>query len=96
VLPSSNQASRRRARRRVRAERTEPDADLETQREVVDAFLAAARDGDFDRILAVLDPDVVVRQDLGPVGGRREIRGAAAVAAQAASYASSSWTYGRR
>jgi RNA polymerase sigma factor (sigma-70 family) len=76
-----------RARRRVRAERTEPDADLETQREVVDAFMAAAREGDFDRLLAVLDPDVVVRQDFGPVGGRQEIRGAAAVAGQAASYA---------
>jgi ketosteroid isomerase-like protein len=90
IVDRSPEAARQlasRARRRVRAERTEPDADLETQREVVDAFLAAARDGDFDRLLAVLDPDVVVRQDLGPVGGRREIRGAAAVAAQAASYA---------
>jgi RNA polymerase sigma factor (sigma-70 family) len=76
-----------RARRRVRAERTVPDADLETQREVIDAFLAAARDGDFDRLVAVLDPDVVLRQDFGPVGGSREIRGAAAVAGQAASYA---------
>jgi RNA polymerase sigma factor (sigma-70 family) len=90
IVDRSPEAARQlasRARRRVRAERTEPDADLETQREVVDAFLAAARDGDFDRLLAMLDPDVVVRQDLGPVGGRREIRGAAAVAAQAASYA---------
>jgi RNA polymerase sigma factor (sigma-70 family) len=76
-----------RARRRVRAERTVPDADLETQREVIDAFLAAARDGDFDRLVAVLDPDVVLRQDFGPVGGSREIRGAAAVAGQAANYA---------
>ena len=76
-----------RARRRVRAERTVPDADLETQREVIDAFLAAARDGDFDRLVAVLDPDVVLRQDFGPVGGSREIRGAAAVASQATSYA---------
>jgi RNA polymerase sigma factor (sigma-70 family) len=76
-----------RARRRVRAERTVPDADLETQREVIDAFLAAARDGDFDRLVAVLDPDVVLRQDFGPVGGSREIRGAAAVAGQAAGYA---------
>jgi ketosteroid isomerase-like protein len=54
---------------------------------VIDAFMAAAREGDFDRLVAVLDPDVVVRQDLGPVAGRREIRGAAAVARQAASYA---------
>jgi RNA polymerase sigma factor (sigma-70 family) len=76
-----------RARRRVRAERTVPDADLETQREVVDAFLAAARDGDFDRLVAVLDPDVVLRVDFGPVRGSREIRGAAAVARQARGYA---------
>ena len=76
-----------RARRRVRAERTVPDADLATQREVIDAFLAAARDGDFDRLVAVLDPDVVLRQDFGLVGGPREIRGAARVAGQARSYA---------
>jgi RNA polymerase sigma factor (sigma-70 family) len=90
IVDRSPEAARQlasRARRRVRAERTEPDADLETQREVVDAFMAAAREGDFDRLLAVLDPDVVVRQDLGPVGGRRVIRGAAAVAGQAASFA---------
>src|ERR671911_300856 len=49
-----------RARRRVRAENTVPDADLDAQREVVEAFLAAARDGDFDRLVAVLDPDVVL------------------------------------
>jgi RNA polymerase sigma factor (sigma-70 family) len=76
-----------RARRRVRAERTVPDADLETQHEVIAAFLAAAREGDFDRLVAVLDPDVVLRQDFGPAGGSREIRGAAAVAGQARSYA---------
>ncbi|MGH2951046.1 MAG: RNA polymerase subunit sigma-70, partial [Solirubrobacterales bacterium] len=58
----------------------------ETQREVIDAFRAAAREGDFDRLVAVLDPDVVLRRDFGPVG-RREIRGAAAVAGQAQSYA---------
>jgi RNA polymerase sigma factor (sigma-70 family) len=90
IVDRSPEAARQlasRARRRVRAERTVPDADLETQREVVDAFLAAARDGDFDRLVAVLDPDVVLRQDFGPVGGRREIRGAAAVAGQALSYA---------
>ena len=90
IVDRSPEASRQlasRARRRVRAERTVPDADLETQREVIDAFLAAARDGDFDRLVAVLDPDVVLRQDFGPVGGSREIRGAAAVARRAASYA---------
>jgi RNA polymerase sigma-70 factor (ECF subfamily) len=76
-----------RARRRVRAERTVPDADLETQREVVDAFLAAARDGDFDRLVALLDPDVVTRADFGPDRGSQEVRGAAAVARQALGFA---------
>ena len=90
IVDRSPEAARQlasRARRRVRAERTVPDADLETQREVIDAFLAAAREGDFDRLVAVLDPDVVLRQDFGPVGGSREIRGAAAVAGQARGYA---------
>jgi RNA polymerase sigma factor (sigma-70 family) len=71
-----------RARRRVRAENPIPDADLAAQREVVDAFLAAAREGDFDRLLAVLDPDVVLRADFGPARSR-EVRGAEAVAGQA-------------
>jgi RNA polymerase sigma factor (sigma-70 family) len=74
-----------RARRRVRAENTVPDADVEAQREVVEAFLAAARDGDFDRLVAVLDPDVVLRQDFGPAG-TRELRGPEAVAGRAAAY----------
>src|SRR5829696_8849691 len=90
IVDRSPEAARQlasRARRRVRAERTEPDADLETQREVIDAFLAAARDGDFDRLVAVLDPDVVLRADFGPDGGSQELRGAAAVAGQALSYA---------
>jgi RNA polymerase sigma factor (sigma-70 family) len=90
IVDRSPEAARQlasRARRRVRVERTVPDADLDTQREVIDAFLAAARDGDFDRLVAVLDPDVVLRQDFGPVGGSREIRGAAAVAGQARGYA---------
>jgi RNA polymerase sigma-70 factor, ECF subfamily len=90
IVDRSPEAARQlasRARRRVRAERTAPDADLQTQREVIDAFLAAARDGDFDRLVAVLDPDVVLRQDFGPVGGLRVIRGAEAVAGQARGYA---------
>jgi RNA polymerase sigma factor (sigma-70 family) len=90
IVDRSPEAARQlasRARRRVRAERTVPDADLETQREVVDAFLAAARDGDFDRLLTVLDPDVVVRADFGPDRGSQEVRGAAAVAGQAVGYA---------
>jgi hypothetical protein len=84
VFAAQEEASR--ARRRVRAENTVPDADLGAQREVVDAFLAAARDGDFDRLVAVLDPDVVLRQDFG-AGRSREVRGVAAVARQAAAYA---------
>jgi RNA polymerase sigma-70 factor (ECF subfamily) len=71
-----------RARRRVRAGYTEPDADLETQREVVEAFLAASREGDFDALVAVLHPDVVLRADLGTAGSR-EVRGAEQVAGQA-------------
>ena len=47
----------------------------------------AARDGDFDRLLAVLDPDVVLRADFGPAGGSQELRGPAAVAGQAFGYA---------
>ena len=59
--------------------------DLTRQREVVDAFLAAARGGDFDALLAVLDPEVVLRSDRAalPSGASREIRGAAAVARRA-------------
>jgi RNA polymerase sigma-70 factor (ECF subfamily) len=76
-----------RARRRIQGENTVPDADLDTQREVVDAFLAAARDGDFEGLLAVLDPDVVLRVDFGSLaGGSREVRGAATVARQAQAY----------
>jgi len=54
-----------RARRRVRGAAPSPDADLAQQRKVVDAFLAASRAGDFDALLAVLDPDVVFRVDRG-------------------------------
>jgi RNA polymerase sigma-70 factor, ECF subfamily len=75
-----------RARRRVQGENAVPNADLDTQRKVADAFLAAARDGDLQALLEVLDPDVVLRADLGPVGGSREVRGAAAVAEQALFY----------
>ena len=62
-----------------------PDPDLERQREVVDAFLAASREGDFEALVAVLDPDVVLRADGGAVraGLSKELRGARAVAEQA-------------
>jgi ketosteroid isomerase-like protein len=73
-----------RARRRVRGAAPSPEADFARQREVVDAFFAASRDGDFDTLLAVLDPAVVLRIDGGAVraGLSREVRGAAGVAEQ--------------
>jgi RNA polymerase sigma-70 factor (ECF subfamily) len=89
IVDRSPEAARQlasRARRRVRGEYTAPDTDLATQRKVVDAFLAATRDGDFEALLEVLDPDVVLRADLGPAGGSRELRGARAVAGQALFY----------
>jgi len=70
-----------RARRRVRGASPTPDPDLARQREVVDAFLAAARSGDFDGLIAVLDPDVVFRMDFGRTRrARPPVSGAAAVA----------------
>ncbi len=71
-----------RARRRVQGAAPDADADLTRQREVVDAFLAAARGGDFDALIAVLDPDVVFRADMGRTGppGRAPVSGAAEVA----------------
>src|SRR5215212_3269314 len=77
-----------RARRRVHGAATVPDADLARQREVVTAFLAAARDGDFEALLTVLDPDVVVRADRAavPPGGPMEVHGAQAVAKQALTF----------
>jgi RNA polymerase sigma factor (sigma-70 family) len=71
-----------RARRRVQGAATVANADLTRQREVVDAFLAASRGGDFDALVAVLDPDVVLRADRTAVrmGASRVVRGAAAVA----------------
>ena len=89
IVDRSPEATRQlasRARRRIQAENTVPDADLDTQREVLDAFIAAAREGDFDRLVAVLDPDVVLRVEFGPEGGSQELRGAEAVARQASLY----------
>jgi RNA polymerase sigma-70 factor (ECF subfamily) len=73
-----------RARRRVRGEAPPPDPDLGRQREVVEAFLAASRAGDFEALLAVLDPDVVFRIDAGGVAppARPPVKGADAVARQ--------------
>jgi RNA polymerase sigma factor (sigma-70 family) len=74
-----------RARRRVQARDTVPDTDLDGQREVVDAFMAAAREGDFERLVAVLDPDIVLRADAGAAmaAASIEIRGAQEVAGRA-------------
>src|SRR5918997_1833922 len=73
-----------RARRRVQGVATSADAGLACQREAVDAFLAASREGDFEALLAVLEPDVVLRIDGGAVraGLSREVRGVRAVAEQ--------------
>jgi RNA polymerase sigma factor (sigma-70 family) len=91
IVQRSPEATRQlasRARRHVRGSDPIPDADLTIQWEAVDAFLAAARDGDFDALVAVLDPDVVLRADSGavPAGASREVRGAPAVAGQALSW----------
>jgi RNA polymerase sigma factor (sigma-70 family) len=103
IIERTPQAARQlasRARRRIQGEPTIPDVDVQRQREVVDAFLAAARDGDFEALLAVLDPDVVVRADQGAVpagagagagagGGAASgpVRGAAQVARRAMVFA---------
>jgi len=84
--PEATRQLASRARRRVRGERAVPDADLDTQRRVVDAFLAASREGDFEALVAVLDPDVVLRADFGPGAPVRELRGADAVVGQAQMY----------
>ena len=75
-----------RARRRVQGAAPVPDGDLAAQRRVVDAFFAAARDGDFDALVAVLHPDVVSRGDRGP-GASAVARGAREVAARALTFA---------
>ena len=76
-----------RARRRVQRNAPSADPDLRQQRRVLDAFMAAVRDGDFERLVAVLDPDIVLRADGGALAGAsRVVRGAHAVAAQAASF----------
>jgi len=71
-----------RARRRVQGADMDPDADLTRHRTIIDAFLAALRGGDFEALLALLDPDVVLRADRAAVqtGASREVRGAASVA----------------
>jgi RNA polymerase sigma-70 factor (ECF subfamily) len=83
--PTATRQLASRARRRVRGVIPASDRDLREQRPVVDAFLAAVRNGDFEGLLDVLDPDVVLRADGGAlwVGATREIRGAETVARSA-------------
>ena len=86
IVERSPEATRQlasRARRRVQGTAPLPDSDLTAQWEVVDAFLAASRKGDFDALISVLHPDVVLRADGGLTGLSREVRGAETVAGQA-------------
>jgi RNA polymerase sigma factor (sigma-70 family) len=86
IVDRSPEATRQlasRARRRVRGTPTVPDADLNAQWEVVEAFLAAARKGDFDALVAVLDPDAVLRADGGLTGLSQQVQGAETIASQA-------------
>jgi RNA polymerase sigma factor (sigma-70 family) len=88
ILERSPAATRQlasRARRRVEGEATVPDPDLGRQREAVGAFMAASREGNFERLVAVLHPDVVLRADLAP-GVSRLVRGAEEVVRQARMY----------
>jgi RNA polymerase sigma factor (sigma-70 family) len=79
-----------RGRRRVQGATPKPDRDRREQRRVIDAFMAAARDGDFERLVAVLDPDIVLRADAGALAGMsRVVRGATAVASQAETFSKS-------
>src|SRR4029079_597173 len=85
IVDRSSEATRQlasRARRGVQGASADPVADRARQQEVVEAFLAAARDGRFEALLALLDPDVVVRADRAAVeaGASEEVRGAEAVA----------------
>jgi RNA polymerase sigma factor (sigma-70 family) len=92
IVGSSVTAARQlasRARKRVRNTPSSSDTDLKRQREVVDAFVAAAREGDFEALLAVLDPDIVLRADRGAVPPEASvvIRGARVVAQRAMMFA---------
>jgi RNA polymerase sigma-70 factor, ECF subfamily len=91
IVGRSSAAARQlasRARRRVQGAAAVPDPDITRQREVVDAFFAAARDGDFDALVAVLDPDVVLRSDGGDMrpAASLVVRGAREVAERAFTY----------
>jgi RNA polymerase sigma factor (sigma-70 family) len=90
IVDRSPEATRKlasRARRRIEQADPVPDAALAAQREAVDAFFAAGRSGDFDRLVSVLHPDVVLRGDFGPDSAGFRAEGAAAVAKLARNYA---------
>jgi RNA polymerase sigma-70 factor (ECF subfamily) len=92
ILDRSPDAARQlasRARRRVRGSAPGPDSDLDAQWEVVEAFLAAAREGDFDALVAGLDPDIVLRADGGVTGISHRVEGAESVASQAQAFSRS-------
>src|SRR5512142_753461 len=90
IVDRSSAAARQlasRARRRVQRRAPSADPDLREQRRVLEAFMAAGRDGDFERLVTVLDPDIVLRADGGALAGAsRVVRGVRAVAGQAASF----------
>ena len=91
IVERSPEATRKlasRARRRIQQTAPDPDTGLLAQHAVVDAFFAAGRSGDFERLVAVLDPDVTLRGDFGPgPAGQRSVRGASTVAGLARGYA---------
>jgi RNA polymerase sigma-70 factor (ECF subfamily) len=98
IVERSPEATRQlasRARRRVRGTAPVPDASLTEQWKVVDAFLAAARNGNFEALVAVLDPDVVLRADGGMTGLSHHAQGAEAVASQATTWARAGLTIRR-
>src|SRR5262245_3314626 len=91
IVERSPEAARQlasRARRRLQSANATPDADLATQRQVAAAFSAAARNGDFEALLELLHPDVVLRSDFGVGGASKVVRGAKLVARQALFFSS--------
>jgi RNA polymerase sigma-70 factor (ECF subfamily) len=87
--PAATRQLASRARRRVQGRKTTSDVDLDGQRRIVDAFIAASRNGDFDALIALLDPDVVLRVDAGEGSPLTQgpVRGAEAVAREAGRWA---------
>jgi len=85
--PEATRKLASRARRRIERAEPLPDAAPAAQREAVDAFFAAGRSGDFDRLVSVLHPDVVLRGDFGPAAPAFHTEGAGSVAKLARSYA---------